>query len=205
MVGKWARLGLIALGFALLASCSTVRVWEVRPEATAQALRNALGERPKGEPDAPLRYASDDTPPTPAASPALLQALARFEDASRRELWSHDEVLHVYVESMAFASEALVNSPPGDFAGAPGAGADQKLALSLYNRALDRFLRATSGHLFRPDDSWRPGSKSAAFTSSSAATANSGRRGDSTSCGLRATTWSGASITISDPTASACR
>jgi pimeloyl-ACP methyl ester carboxylesterase len=153
MVGKLARLGLIALGFALLASCSTVRVFEVRPEGTAQALRNVLGERPKGEPDAPLRYASDDTPPTPAASPALLQALARFEDACRRELWSRDEVLHVYAESMAFASETIVNAPPGDLARA--SGADQKLALSLYNRALERFLRATSGRAFRPDDAWR--------------------------------------------------
>ena len=46
------RLALIAMATpGLVIGCANVRVWEVRPEATAQAVRDLLGERPFGEPD----------------------------------------------------------------------------------------------------------------------------------------------------------
>ena len=72
------RLALIAMATpGLVIGCANVRVWEVRPEATAQAVRDVLGERPFGEPDSPSVGLTGPQPP-PGPSPLLVQAHSAF-------------------------------------------------------------------------------------------------------------------------------
>ncbi len=154
MLAKVIRLTLIVLSVAFMASCSTVRVWEVRPEAAAQGVRSALGERPKGAPGAPVRLAAGDEPPPPVSRPALLNAAARFDEARRRELLSRDESIRRYADTIALASAAMADS----LAGASAARLQQ---ISLW-RARSTTRRssascATGGRVFRPDEAWRAG------------------------------------------------
>lgn len=145
-------LAIIALtSSGMLIGCASVAVWEVRPEAAARAVRHGLGQRPLGEPDAPHPAFTDEQPP-PAPGSALTRAYALFDEARRGEHWSPDAALRLYAESMALAW-GVIEGPAG--AGdAYGSGPGRDRARSLYNRALDRFLRLAGGHRFRPDDSW---------------------------------------------------
>src|SRR5262249_34480301 len=110
-----------------------------------------VGERPLRQPDSSDNASAvSQPPPTPTA--ALIQAQVRFDEARHHEHWSRDSALRLYAESMALAWKSIcspletgVSDPSG-----PGSG----LARSLYNQALDRFLRIAGGHRFHPDAAW---------------------------------------------------
>ena len=139
-------LTLIALASSVLViGCASVTVWEVRPEAAARAVRHVVGQRPLGQPGSPGTGSADPARPA-GPDAALVQAQVSFDEARRRELLSRDAALRLYAGSMAFAWESM-----GGF-DVSGPGRDR--ARSIYNRALDRFLRVAGGHRLRPDASW---------------------------------------------------
>lgn len=145
-------LAIIALSSSgLLVGCASVAVWEVRPEAAARAVRHGLGQRPYGEPDAPRPAFADQQPP-PAPDSPLTQAYALFDEALRSEHHSRTTSLRLYTESMALAWGSLQTSAAAG--GVHLSEMDLDRACSLYNRALDRFLRLAGGHRFRPDAAW---------------------------------------------------
>ena len=145
-------LAIIALtSSGLVIGCASVTVWEVRPEAAARAARHLVGERPLGQPNPPGHGPADLRPP-PAPDSALTLAYARFDEAGRCEHRSRDVALRLHAESMALAWGSLDDRSPRVGPDLTVPGSDR--ARSLYNRALNRFLRLAGGHRFRPDTSW---------------------------------------------------
>ena len=136
----------------LLVGCSEVRVWDIRPASTAQALRDALGERPFGEPDTPpSAMASPEAPAEP--SPTLIRAKASFDEAKRREILSPDSALRNYAQSLVLASRSLSDSLQRGESNATAPSIHE--SRMLYNQALEGFLRLAGGRSFLPNDSWR--------------------------------------------------
>ena len=150
---RCGNIAVLAPALALLfAGCMPIKVWEVHPEPASRAAQNLLGERPFGRPaDRPGKAFPSHIPSAPDI--ALLRALSAFDDASRLDGWSRDEAPRHYVEAIAFAYEEIFQT----FVEPDGSSPDPQLcqAISIYNRALDRFLRLTSGHRFLPVESWR--------------------------------------------------
>ena len=143
---------LIAALSALSASCAHVRIWEVHPESAARSVRRVLGEYPYGRPDATrLSESLRDRPDDPDL--ALAGAVASFETARGREVWSCNEALRLYVDSMRFAYESMLSRRAQD--GELGRNPHDSEARKFYNMSLERFLRLSGDHKFLPDESWR--------------------------------------------------
>jgi pimeloyl-ACP methyl ester carboxylesterase len=132
--------------------CASVRVWEIRPEPVAEAVRNVTGQKPFGLAEGHRSPATGTlAPSTPSSDLTLAEQL--FTEARRAETLDPQKSQRLYRECMARA--VLVMSEPR--IGAPEADEPPEFLESqgLYNRALARFLRLTGGHVIRPGESWR--------------------------------------------------
>ncbi len=135
-----------AVGLALIAlilsgwfvGCARVKVVEIRPETAARAVRHVLGEHPLGHPrDLGPTWISGDDPHT-------LRAGIDLEEARHREVFSRDEAIRLYAQSMAMAWRSIEDP----------VSSDRGRAVAIYNRALDRFLRLAGGHRFGFGPAW---------------------------------------------------
>ncbi len=142
----------VATLLAETTGCATVRVWEVRPEPAAEAVRNLAGEKPFGRTDAqrwPATATANASPP----SPKLARAENLFNQARRAETLASEKSARLYRDCMVVAMQVMTAAQVG------AAGGDEQPEFlesrALYNRALERFLRLTGRHVIRPDESWR--------------------------------------------------
>ncbi len=127
-----------------------IRVWEIRPEPAARALRSLAREEPRGHDDDGGRPANGLVPPPPP-SPRMSRAECLYDEARRAEIPSRDRALRAYRDCMALAIQDVVVA--GQMADAETT--DAGVARVLYNRALARFLRLGGGHCLDLDDVWR--------------------------------------------------
>jgi hypothetical protein len=102
----WRPAVLIAALSAPMASCAQVKIWEVHPESAARKVRQVLGEYPYGRPEAPRWVQNLRERPGDSDLP-LASAVASFESARVREVWSRDDAVRLYLDSMRFAYEAM--------------------------------------------------------------------------------------------------
>lgn len=121
-----------------------MRVWEIRPEPAARALRGLAGEAPLGHADRASMPAHGKQAPAPPG-PRLARAAGLFEDARHIEGFSRQRAMFAYRESMILALDEVRDS---------GDTNDGRAAQVLYNRALGRFLRLGGRHHLRLDDEW---------------------------------------------------
>ncbi|MHB1559301.1 MAG: esterase/lipase family protein [Isosphaeraceae bacterium] len=121
-----------------------MRVWEIRPEPAARALRGLAGEVPLGHADRVSVAAQGPSTPAPP-SPRLAKAAGLVEDARHLEGFSRQRALFVYRECMILALDEVH---------AAGDSNDGRAAQVLYNRALSRFLRLGGRHHLQLDDRW---------------------------------------------------
>jgi pimeloyl-ACP methyl ester carboxylesterase len=143
---------LIAALSALGASCAQVKVWEVHPESAARSVRRVLGEHPYGRPDATRPAESlRDRPDSPDLT--LASAVTLFETASVREVWSREDAIRLYADSMRFAYESMLDPRARDVE--IGRSPHESEAQKYYNMSLERFLRLSADQKFHPDESWR--------------------------------------------------
>jgi hypothetical protein len=143
---------LIAALSALAVSCAQVKIWEVHPESAARAVRRVLGEHPYGRADGTSAQETlRDRPDDPDLT--LTNAVASFETARGREVWSRDEAVRLYLDSMRFAYESMFSQRAQD--GELGRNPHETEARKFYNMSLERFLRLSAVHRFLPDESWR--------------------------------------------------
>jgi pimeloyl-ACP methyl ester carboxylesterase len=139
---------------SLFAGCMPIKVWEVHPEPATRAVRNLLGEKPLGRPDArPTATVGVQTPTD--IHPALVTALSAFDDGCRLEFWSRDAAARRYFDATAFAYESMVQNSAARSESA--ADPQRSAALSIYNRSLEKYLRLAGDRRFLPDESWRAG------------------------------------------------
>jgi pimeloyl-ACP methyl ester carboxylesterase len=129
--------------------CAKVRVWEVRPEPVAEAVRNLSGEKPFGRTD----RSATGTSASSTASPDLALAESMFIEARRAEALASEKSARLYRDCMAVAMRVMTEPQVG---AAAGDELPQFLEpRALYNRALEKFLRLTGRHVIRPDEAWR--------------------------------------------------
>ena len=153
---RFSARGLVRLLVGLLltihgAGCARVRVWELRPGWLNQAFRELKGEGSSNGPKVTgTGGVPGKTPPLPP--PSLIRAEACFDEARRREGRSGDEALRLYLESLACAWATLADAEASYGEGSPDPPRDQ--TMSVYNRALEGFLRLAGGRRFRLDNSW---------------------------------------------------
>jgi pimeloyl-ACP methyl ester carboxylesterase len=139
----------LVLCFALLAvgeaGCVDVKVWELRPERAARAVRELTGQEPFGQVGRRPPAAAGELIP-PAISPELVSARDLFDQARRAELLARGDALSLYGRCMAVCLNVMAADPDLRAIGE---------ARACYNLSVNRVLRLTGGHVIRPDPAWR--------------------------------------------------
>ena len=137
--------------------CANVRVWEVRPEATAQAVRDVLGERPFGEPDSPsIGLTGPQPPPDRAHCSSRPTCVSTMRLGSGSVSGCGGPAIR---RVMALAYEAMSSPVGGGGAGIRGPLPTD--ACSLYNRCFRGSCGSrgdtSSGRTHRGAPSWSGG------------------------------------------------